>query len=414
MKITSNHYITAGLLACFLCFSNRSVAEDFALTVSIKNPLSTARKAVPVVIPLEKYFPNRHFTSAQVLGNGTEIASQLDDLDGDRKADELVFVTDMAKEQTATFRIALSETAESKSYPRKVRAYLKLHDQKGKHPEIKSVTYPGDANLLDMYNSIYGHGTVFESELAGFRIYMDNRQSIDIYGKTKPQLELDHTGFYTTRTQLDEGYGCDILWAGQSVGAGSFRGYDQGSPCYIDTTDWRKQTVIADGPVRTIVEMEDCNWRYHGKQLQMTQRYILYAGHRDIEVNIDITGTTPEEVFCTGVQKLENQNVGFITADGLAGSWGSNIPDKSDTTWIETAGLGLFVDPVYQKSCREDDINYLFLLQTDSADRICYHVSICAGREEKGFKSSKEWFDYLKSWKTELTNPCHIRINKAG
>ena len=81
MKITSNHYITAGLLACFLCFSNRSVAEDFALTVSIKNPLSTARKAVPVVIPLEKYFPNRHFTSAQVLGNGTEIASQLDDLD---------------------------------------------------------------------------------------------------------------------------------------------------------------------------------------------------------------------------------------------------------------------------------------------------------------------------------------------
>ena len=99
---------------------------------------------------------------------------------------------------------------------------------------------------------------------------------------------------------------------------------------------------------------------------------------------------------------------------GLAGSWGSNIPDKSDTTWIETAGLGLFVDPVYQKSCREDDINYLFLLQTDSADRICYHVSICAGREEKGFKSSKEWFDYLKSWKTELTNPCHIRINKAG
>ena len=57
MKITSNHYITAGLLACFLCFSNRSVAEDFALTVSIKNPLSTARKAVPVVpVALKKLY----------------------------------------------------------------------------------------------------------------------------------------------------------------------------------------------------------------------------------------------------------------------------------------------------------------------------------------------------------------------
>lgn len=406
----SFYYKAAGLLACLLCFCKQAAAEDRTLTVTVNNPLTVERKAVPVVIPLQKYFPNRHFTSAQVMADGREIASQLDDLNGDLQTDELAFVTDIAGGQSLSFHITLSETGKPRSYPREVRAYLKLYDQKGKQPEVKSITYPGYTNLLDMYNSIYGHGAVFESKLAGFRIYMDNRQSIDIYGKTKPQLELDHTGFYTTREQLKEGYGCDILWAGQSVGAGSFRGYSQGAPCYIDSTDWRRQTIIADGPVRTIVEVADCNWLYHGKPLQMTQYYTLYAGHRDVEVNIHISGSDPEEVFCTGVQKLENRNVGFLSADGLAGSWGENVPDKADTTWIETAGLGLYVAPEYRKAPKEDQLNYLFLLRTDAKGMIRYYVSICAGREEKGFKNSKEWFDDLKTWQTALQHPCQIVI----
>ena len=52
-----------------------------------------------------------------------------------------------------------------------------------------------------------------ETAPVALRIYMDNRQSVDIYSKTTPQLELDVTGFYTTRDQLAQGYGCDILWA---------------------------------------------------------------------------------------------------------------------------------------------------------------------------------------------------------
>lgn len=167
---------------------------------------------------------------------------------------------------------------------------------------MKSITYPGNADLLDMYNSIYGHGAVFESRLAAFRIYMDNRQSIDLYGKTSYRLEMDSTGFYTTPEQLAQGYGCDILWAGQSVGAGSFRGYQNDKPCYIDTVAWRRQTILADGPVRTVVEVADGGWIYHGQTLHMTQRYTLYAGHRDVEVDIRIDGASPDATFCTGIQ----------------------------------------------------------------------------------------------------------------
>ena len=235
-------------------------AHEIIREVRISNPTRMARKAYPVVVDLHRHADGLHVRSAKVVCDGREIPSQADDLNGDFRADELAFTADIPAQGEAVYRITLSDADAPRSYPRETRAYLKQHDEKGKHPEVKSITYPGNADLLDMYNSIYGHGAVFESRLAAFRIYMDNRQSIDLYGKTSYRLEMDSTGFYTTPEQLAQGYGCDILWAGQSVGAGSFRGYQNDKPCYIDTVAWRRQTILADGPVRTVVEVADGGW----------------------------------------------------------------------------------------------------------------------------------------------------------
>ncbi|MDE5694069.1 MAG: DUF4861 family protein, partial [Duncaniella sp.] len=109
-------------------------------------------------------------------------------------------------------------------------AYLKHNYKNKKYPKISAITYPGDVDNRQMYNSIYGHGAVLEGLYNAIRVYMDNRQSVDLYAKNKPQLELETTGFYTTADQLDKGYGRDILWAGTSVAMGAFRGWQNGAP----------------------------------------------------------------------------------------------------------------------------------------------------------------------------------------
>ena len=48
-------------------------------------------------------------------------------------------------------------------------AYIKLYDHNNKHPRIVSITYPGDANTREMYNSIYGHGAVIENPWVAYR-----------------------------------------------------------------------------------------------------------------------------------------------------------------------------------------------------------------------------------------------------
>ena len=169
------------------------------------------------------------------------------------------------------------------------------------------------------------------------------------------------------------------------MGAGSFRGYQNDKPCYIDTVAWRRQTILADGPVRTVVEVADGGWVYHGRTLHMTQRYTLYAGHRDVEVDIRIDGASPDATFCTGIQK--------------------SAPEHDE--WV---GLGLYTDKACRKEMKEDEFNYLTLLGTDADKHIRYYITVCARREKDGFKNSKAWFDYLRLWKTELDSPCTVSI----
>ena len=274
-------------------------------------------------------------------------------------------------------------------------AYIKLHDEKGKHPRILSITYPGDANTLDMYNSIYGHGAVIENPWVAYRVYMDNRQSLDLYVKQTPQLELDVTGFYTTPEQMGEGYGCDVLWAGKSIAAGSFRGFQNNAPVTIDTVASRTQTVLGPDKVAVI----DRDWIYNGHPIQMTQTYSVQPDKRDLFVEVKLEGNKPGDVFCTGIQKLETGNVGFITEEGVAGSWGSNVPDKNHPELVETVGLGIIVEPENIVKVQEDELNYLVFVKPDKEGVIRYRVLACGDREKDGFKSSDIWFDFVKQTK---------------
>lgn len=276
-------------------------------------------------------------------------------------------------------------------------AYIKIHDSHERHPRISEVTFPGDADNIAMYDAIYGHGAVIENPWVAYRVYMDNRQSLDLYVKQNPGLELEETGFYTTPQQIEEGYGCDVLWAGKSIAAGSFRGWQDNQPVTIDTVASRTQRVID----RSTVQVIDEDWIYNGKAVQMTQTYSVLPDSRDLMVEIQLEGYSPEDIFATGVQKLESSNQGFILPSGVAASWGSNVPDKNHPDLIEEVGLAVFVSPENIVETREDDLNYLFLVKPDNDGKIRYKVVSAGNREKKGFSNAEEWLRFIKTSTTK-------------
>ena len=389
-------------------FANRT------LMVGVSNPSHFARTDVPVVIPLTNYGDVR---SALVTVNGQEVPCQLDDLNQDEIFDELCFLADLGKKEKKTYTITLKNEGEPRPYPARVYAEMVLSNSKDKtlkkHQQnnyIESLTARGDAAYT--YNIQHHHGVDFESELNGIRIYFDARQTLDLYGKFKKQLELKETQFYTPDELKDQGYGDDVLWVGQTFGLGAFRGWDGQQPTLVEPVRSRTQRVISYGPLRAIVEVVDRGWKVDAQRepVNMTLRYTQYAGHRDTDVDVFFNKDVTDYRFSTGIINVKGSEE-FSDKKGLRACWGTDYPAADTIKWKrETVGLAVYVPQkniVSEEPANKD--NYAYVLKVNGK-HMAYKVTYTSDNESFGYHSAKEWFKFLKEWKKEVEQPVSITV----
>ena len=402
------------------------------LTVSVSNPSKSARNDEPVVINLAPYGDIR---SALVTVDGKEIPCQLDDINLDETFDELCFLANLKGQEKKQYKVVLSAEGEPRSYPARVFAEMVLSNSKDKSLKknqqnnyIESITARGDAAYT--YNIQHHHGVDFESELNGIRIYFDERQTLDCYGKFKKQLELKETQFYTDKDQKAKGYGDDVLWVGQTFGLGAFRGWNGKEPTHVIPVKSRTQRIISYGPLRTIVEVIDKGWQpptpniqhptpntqhptpntQHPTPINMTLRYTQYSGHRDTDVDVFFNHPVADYKFSTGIINVKN-SVEFSDKKGLRACWGTDWPSNDTINFKrETVGLGICIPTKYvlsEEPANKD--NYTFVVGTTN-NRMQYKVIYCSDNETFGYHSAKEWFDFLKEWKKEVAEkPIEIK-----
>ena len=395
-------------LAMYCCLPLCSFAQKAEKTFSIEvsNGWNKAKENEPVVLKIKELNAGFTVKSAIVKEGNTEIPSQLDDLNGDRKADELSFVTNVPAKGNKTFNIILSSEKSTKTYPSKVYAEMLVSDKKGKHVPISSVSVPGGI----LYNQLHHHGPAFESELVAYRIYFDKKQTVDLYGKFNKGFEIKESGFYPSDEQLAKGFGDDVLRVNSSCGLGALKGWDGKKATHIDPVSNRTESILAYGPVRTVVDVIANDWQYQGAELNMTTRYILYAGHRDAEVKIMFQEPLKKEVFCTGVQDIKDSK-SFSDHEGLIACWGTDWPVNDTIKYAkETVGLATCIPQKFVKSEVKDKENYLYTVAADGKKSFNYNIVFTSMKETFGYKTKEAWFAYVQEWKKELAHPCKVTI----
>lgn len=403
--------IIAALLMCGVTVTN---AETKTIKVKLTNPLNVKRSDVPVVVSLRDVQFN--VVDAVVKDGDREVSSQIDDLDRNLRNDELAFVIDMEAKGKKTLTVELySDKQTERNYPRRTYGDMIVRDFKTK----KKNKFPGYIHSLsapegvDVFHLLHHHGADFESELVAYRVYFDERQTYDLYGKYNKQLELQTSQFYPDDEQLAAGYGDDVLWAGQTVGLGALRGWDGQKPTMVSPVKSRGQRMVASGPVRTIVELTDEGWQLGGQTFNIRQNVIIYAGHRDCEVQVHQDAPVKEVQFATGVINLNGKM--YSDHKGLVGDWGGNWPNgaKDSIAGKPKIVVGLAVN-VPEKYVISEPANqkdqFLYTLGMKGSDRLTYNMAFTCDKETFGFKDAKEWFAWMKQWKKELENPVKVTV----
>lgn len=380
------------------------------LAVEISNPWQQEKRDEPVVIRLSDLSPAFRVRSAVVMDGTQEVASQLDDLDGDLKADELAFVIDLPAKGRKQLNVKLSADKSEKNYPPRVFAQLLTREpKKQKHAPTQSITVPGTTNF---YSMVQGHGPMFESELVGYRVYFNPKQTLDPYGKFQKGLELKESQFYPNDEQLARGFGDDVLMVGNSCGIGALKGWNGTEATHIEPIAFRTERILAYGPIRTVVEVEVKGWEYQGKELNMTHRYILYAGHRDLRIETRFDEPLEEETFCTGVQNIMgNETLSCSDHEGLMGSWGRHWPVTDTVKYAkETIGIATYIPRQYVRKEVKDKDNFLYTIAAPGSKQFLHYTMFTSRKETFGYPTAEAWFAYMKEWKQALQQPIEIKI----
>lgn len=272
----------------------------------------------------------------------TELPSQVDDLDGDFKPDELAFQIDLKPHQTRIVTITWGP-------PERV---FKLRGD-----------YPPRTDAL-FTQKIDGMG--WESERNAFRLYFDKRNAIDLYGKTRPSLLLRRfatPGYIYHNASPD---GRDIYLVANALGIGAVAGWVDETAIHVADVGSRNWRIISTGPVRAIVELTYKGWKVGGKSIDLKCRITQWAGERGFLQTIS-SRDAADLTFTTGL--IRQQNIPALRSGAgenpqWLAMWGQQVVhsgNEANGPILQGTNLGLAVilSPGTKAKPAEDAKDYL-------------------------------------------------------
>ncbi|PYY20103.1 MAG: hypothetical protein DMG60_01620 [Acidobacteria bacterium] len=287
-----------------------------------------------------------------------ELPSQVDDIDGDLKADELAFQIDLNPRQTRIVTITWGT-------PDRI---FRLRGD-----------YEPQTNAI-FTKKIDGMG--WESKRDSFRLYFDKRNAIDLYGKPRPTLQLQR---YATPGYIYHNYspdGRDIYLVADALGIGAPAAWVNGEARHISDVDDRTWRIISTGPVRAIVEFTYQGWKIAGKSVNLQVRATQWAGERGFLQTVTSTDAV-DLTLATGLTQQQGiPEVRSQATDDPAwlAMWGEQAVEggnKAVSPILRGTNLGLAIvmAPSSSATPNKDSKDYLFTFPLKNGNASWYSLA---------------------------------------
>lgn len=305
--------ILSGLLVGLLTISCSTSPEA---TLQIHNPLNQKRSDAAILLTRSEISRWVDIPADQlpVLTemDGTYIASQADDVDGDGLWDELFALADMeAKESfSITVKFMLPE-----DYPQfQARTNLHLGDATNNYRELLSanrlegITYHNYAGVTEA--SFQMEGVAWENDRVGFRNYMDQRNGMDIFGKTTKEMVLEEVGISGAPSYHEPAaWGMDVLKVGTSLGAGGIAYMLEDSLYRVGDSGTGTYKVVFQGPLRSRFRLEYKDWQVGEALVNVSHQIQIVAGRPCYGNLVIYSGTEESMDLVPGIVNMKSDSL---------------------------------------------------------------------------------------------------------
>ncbi len=219
----------------------------------------------------------------------------------------------------------------------------------------KKMTVPDAHTDHSFYIRYEGPG--WESEKVGYRLYLDWRNAIDVFGKRKQGLALRNVGqdgFDSYHAYAD--WGQDILKVGPSLGIGGYARYADGKTQKFEEVG-ETEVCIRNTPKKSTIHIEYEDWKVRDILLNLDAKISIKPGDRFSKITLKTNKTTND--LCTGIVKHDE----IPLLQGSGKEWAYIATHGPQVIESETELLGMGI--VYRKTdavlVPEDKENHLLL-----------------------------------------------------
>ncbi|WP_159518087.1 DUF4861 domain-containing protein [Sunxiuqinia indica] len=315
-------FASAGAAFLTLLFSQcQTATKETKIALTNTTTIDLTDKAISIDRSQISDLPEGDVFPLIISVEGDTIPSQLNDLNNDKKWDELFFVVNLPS--TASESYTLQWVNEKPQYVVRTSARFGKRSSADTpvEPATTEILYANELPKSLGFQRYQTDGPSWENDKVGFRDYLDGRNAKDLFGKTASFMSPENVGINDEGAVEDTyhvmaDWGRDILSVGNSVGIGGYalQVDDQlmrlGVTVDDSVNNVEKTTfqIMAEGPVKSVLSYHYENWHPNNRNYNVEETTSIWPGMYAYQNSVKFSGLQGDETLVIGLVNINNQN----------------------------------------------------------------------------------------------------------
>jgi hypothetical protein len=400
------------------CIRNtgRNADDKNVASITVKNTLEIPRTDALVEINVNDLLKvvKQKSVDSFVLVYDTIHPFQLNDDDGDGKADRLLFVCNLGAGESKVFNFIKTGKYGEYKFKKRTQAELSVktggswQENKyigGSFMNIDYLKVPPEHTDHSFYIRYEGPG--WESDRVGYRFYLDWRNAADIFGKRVDTMVLQNVGQDGFESYHEPApWGMDILKVGNSLGIGTLGTWYDGKAHRVAETDSITCEILQNGPLQSAIKTIYYGWQAGDVKTDLVSVLSIHAGSRMTRHKVSLTAAIDN--ICTGIVRHELAEV--VQSDSAAGEWTCFATWGKQSLSDDNLGMAVFYRKGDLIELTGDEESHVIVLRP-AGNELEYYFAAAWEHEKGGIKSLEEFKQYLETEVSMLNNPLDVKCS---